>query len=56
MELITNLINLKRSPRIKCIKEAPNEQFLLIKVVAIFGIAGGCRRRELYSWSFKDVY
>lgn len=32
----------------KFLNEAPDEDFLLMKVVLIFGINGACRRGELY--------
>lgn len=35
--------------------EAPNEVYLMIKVAAIFGIAGACRREELMKLTVDDV-
>lgn len=32
----------------KFIREAPNSQYLMMKIVAIIGIAGACKRDELY--------
>ncbi|KAJ8913974.1 hypothetical protein NQ315_008966 [Exocentrus adspersus] len=36
-------------------KEAPIETFLLIKVVVLLGISGGCRREELYNLNDADI-
>lgn len=37
------------------IQGAPNDQFLMIKVVLILGLAGACRREELYHIKMKDI-
>ncbi|KAJ8912753.1 hypothetical protein NQ315_016709 [Exocentrus adspersus] len=37
------------------LKEAPDDKFLLMKVVLIFGLNGACRRAELYSLTVKDI-
>ena len=39
----------------KFVNEAPNDRYLMMKVVAIFGIAGACRREEFYKMSVGDV-
>lgn len=39
----------------KFVNEAPNDRYLMMKVVAIFGIAGACRRDEFYKMSVGDV-
>ncbi|KAJ8916918.1 hypothetical protein NQ315_013388 [Exocentrus adspersus] len=36
-------------------KQAPDDKFLLMKVVLIFGLNGACRRAELYSLTVKDI-
>lgn len=35
--------------------EAPTNQYLLIKVIALLGIAGGCRREEIYNLTMDNV-
>jgi integrase len=37
------------------LKEAPNEEFLLVKAVTIFGVCGGCRRQELCDVKVQHV-
>lgn len=37
------------------LKEAPDDKFLLMKVVLIFGLNGACRRAELCSLTVKDI-
>ncbi|KAK5645176.1 hypothetical protein RI129_006476 [Pyrocoelia pectoralis] len=37
------------------INEAPDSNYLLTKVVLIFGIMGACRRQEMHSLKFNDV-
>lgn len=39
----------------KFITEAPDEIFLMMKVVAIIGVAGACRTDELYRMKYKDI-
>jgi integrase len=39
----------------KFINEAPDETYLMMKVVSIFGIAGACRREEFLKMSTKDI-
>lgn len=39
----------------KFFSEAPDEIYLLIKVAAIFGLAGACRREELTKMSLDDI-
>ncbi|KAJ8973547.1 hypothetical protein NQ317_018392 [Molorchus minor] len=39
----------------KFMKEAPDEIYLLIKVVAVFGLAGACRREELNKLTIEDI-
>ena len=39
----------------KFLTEAPDEVYLLIKVVAIFGLAGACRREELTKLTLDDI-
>jgi integrase len=40
---------------VKFLLDALNEIFLMKKVVAIFGVAGGCRCNELYNLKMQDV-
>lgn len=35
--------------------EAPDEKFLMLKVVLIMGLAGACRREELYNMTIDDI-
>lgn len=37
------------------LKEACDKDYLLVKVIAMIGIAGGCRREELYSMTLNDI-
>lgn len=37
------------------LKKAPDADYLLVKVIAMIGIAGGCRREELYSMALNDI-
>lgn len=37
------------------LKEARDEDHLMVKVIAMIGIAGGCRREELYSLTVNDI-
>ncbi|KAK4884830.1 hypothetical protein RN001_001101 [Aquatica leii] len=39
----------------KFINDAPNNDFLLMKVVLIMGVAGACRREELCKMALKDI-
>lgn len=39
----------------KFLKEAPDDTFLLMKVVLIFGLNGACRRAELCSLTSEDI-
>lgn len=39
----------------KFLNEAPDEVYLMIKVVAIFGLAGACRRDELTKMTIDDI-
>lgn len=39
----------------KFLLEAPDEIYLMKKVVAIFGVAGACRTDEIYNLKIKDV-
>ncbi|KAJ8912290.1 hypothetical protein NQ315_017323 [Exocentrus adspersus] len=46
---------LSRENVLKFIHQAPNETFLMKKVVLIFGIFGGCRRQELVNMLITHV-
>lgn len=37
------------------LNKASDEVYLLVKVIAMIGIAGGCRREELYSMTLNDI-
>lgn len=39
----------------KFLKEAPDAEYLAIKVMLIFGLCGACRREELYKMKLCDV-
>ncbi|KAJ8909444.1 hypothetical protein NQ315_017546 [Exocentrus adspersus] len=40
---------------IKFLLEAPDKDFLMIKVALIFGVAGACRGKELHQLTISDV-
>ncbi|KAJ8910923.1 hypothetical protein NQ315_014257 [Exocentrus adspersus] len=39
----------------KFLLEAPDKDFLMIKVVLIFGVAGACRGKKLHQLTISDV-
>ncbi|KAJ8909781.1 hypothetical protein NQ315_011195 [Exocentrus adspersus] len=39
----------------KFLLEAPDDKFLVHKVGMIFGVAGACRREELYNLKIEDI-
>lgn len=45
----------KREEIEKFIAEAPDEIYLLMKIVAIMGVVGACRTGELHKIKFKDI-
>ncbi|XP_074034595.1 tyrosine recombinase XerC-like [Leptinotarsa decemlineata] len=46
---------LEKEQILKFIQEAPDEKFLLTKVILIFGLAGALRRDELYKLKLYDI-
>ncbi|XP_031338472.1 uncharacterized protein LOC116177141 [Photinus pyralis] len=46
---------LTREDILKFLRQAPNHEYLLVKVALIFGIYGGCRRQELCDMLISDV-
>ncbi|KRT86793.1 hypothetical protein AMK59_1694 [Oryctes borbonicus] len=46
---------LEREDIVTFLREAPNEQFLMMKVVIIMGISGACRTSELVAMKITDV-
>ncbi|KAK4882644.1 hypothetical protein RN001_005963 [Aquatica leii] len=37
------------------IKQAPDEEFLLMKVILVIGVSGAYRRKELYKMTLEDI-
>ncbi|KAK4879238.1 hypothetical protein RN001_007384 [Aquatica leii] len=37
------------------IEQAPDEEFLLMKVILVIGVSGACRREELYKMTLEDI-
>jgi integrase len=46
---------LSREDVLRFFSEAPDEIFLLVKIVLVMGIAGGCRVGELVNMKIDDV-
>ncbi|XP_031337181.1 uncharacterized protein LOC116166367 [Photinus pyralis] len=46
---------LEKEQILKFIKEAPDETFLLAKVILVFGLAGALRRDEIYKLKTTDI-
>ncbi|KAJ3664198.1 hypothetical protein Zmor_008386 [Zophobas morio] len=46
---------LRREEMLKFFKEAPDEKFLMMKVVVAFGVAGACRSEEMHKLQITNI-